>query len=460
MKKALRLTAFLLALVMMVAAFAACKGGKTGGKGDGEDYELSGAQLKWADMFGEEYVAARAKYEEEHPPYQVPEELKGTTVKFATWIDHTTTEAKYPMANFEKVTGIKVEWVEVPQGTYLSKIASMIATGDAPDVYVENNEFFPSTLTISKPLNEVKSIDMNDPVWDKGYFDFTTFNGKTYQLNAAKSVWQTVNLAFYNKQTMEENGIKTPAEYIEEGEWNFDNFKKVMTDFKQLGDSYIGGQYDAHIMAMTLGSAMAYMKDGQMVTGLKDQNFMKAYDLYYELQDAKLMGGSQAGLMKGTTGFYFIDSFGLKKTGYFKGVDEGVLGYAPIPTVDGIDGKISSHYRAYGIVSGAKNPEGAGYFLRFFLDPYNYNWSDIFFDEEGLQAYLDYAANVDFEDKIFDFQYAITAQLGYNDWEGKHVWDATLLRTNAAQLQSRADSIYSEVSNGCKYANDIIAGLK
>ena len=195
MKNLIRLMALVLSLTMVMALFAAC-GKKDEGSGEATaNVQLDGSQKKWASMFGEEYVTERVAYEKENNPYDVPEELNGTTVKFATWIDHTTTEASYALSNFEKVTGIKVEWVEIPQGTYLEKLASLVASGDAPDVYVENNDFFPKTLTISKPLNEIKSIDMEDPIWDKGYFNFSTFNGKTYQCKEQKVTF-TTNMRF------------------------------------------------------------------------------------------------------------------------------------------------------------------------------------------------------------------------------------------------------------------------
>lgn len=461
MKKALRIGCLLLALIMLVTAFAGC--GKKDGNGDdkGGSTELTGASLKWADMFGEEYVSERAAYEKDHPPYQVPEELKGTTVKFATWIDHTTTEAKYAMQNFEKVTGIKVEWVQTPQGSYFDKIATAVASGTAPDVYVENNEFFPNTLKVSKPLDEVKSIDMNDPIWDKGYFDFTTFGGHTYQLNARNSLWQTVNLLFYNKKAFDENGIKTPQDYIDEDNWTVESMTQIMRDFKALNATNAGGYIAPYILAQTYGSEIVYLKDGKFVSGLGDAALEKAFKYYLSGLKEGIMNGSQASMLKGTSAFYSVDSFGLKPTGYFKGVESDVLGFAPMPpeTVGG-DFRVPSHYRAYGIVSAAQNPEGAGYFLRYFLDPYNYNWDEAFLNEEAKEFYLKECANIDFNKKAFGFQFAVTTLLGYSGHDDTRKWDYALMRTSEAQLLTTMQSISSEVNAGVDKANEVLAGLK
>ena len=460
MKNLIRLMALVLSLTMVMALFAAC-GKKDDGSGEETaNVQLDGSQKKWASMFGEEYVTERAAYEKENSPYDVPEELKGTTVKFATWIDHTTTEASYALSNFEKVTGIKVEWVEIPQGTYLEKLASLVASGDAPDVYVENNNFFPKTLTISKPLNEIKSIDMEDPIWDKGYFNFSTFNGKTYQCNTRNSVWQTVNLLFYNKKVFEENGLKTPDDYIAEDNWTLDSLTEMLREFCDLDGNNSGGAMPTSFLAKAFGTDIVYMKDGKFVSGLNDKNFNTVYSKTLEMIDDGLIGGSAAAFMKGTNAIYATDSYGLKKSGYFKGSDPEIYGYAPIPTNADVDSKVSSHYRAYGVLSGAKNPEGAGYFLRYFLDPYNYNWNDIFLDESAMEFYLENCADVDFEKKQFGFNTCMTTLMGYTGYEGSYKWENALNRAQVSQWQTVASSITNEVNTAIGKANDILAKLQ
>ena len=71
----------------------------------------------------------------------VPAELIGTTVKFATWIDHTKTEAAPVMADFTELTGIKVELDTIPQGEYITKLSARIAAGQSPDIVVENGDW-------------------------------------------------------------------------------------------------------------------------------------------------------------------------------------------------------------------------------------------------------------------------------------------------------------------------------
>ena len=99
-------------------------------------------------------------------PYgSIPGSVKGTTVKFATWITHdTNVETKDVLKGFTKKTGIKIEIVNVPQGTYMSKMVSLIAAGNSPDVFVDNSEF-PVSLKIAQPVNNY--VNLKDSVWSK-----------------------------------------------------------------------------------------------------------------------------------------------------------------------------------------------------------------------------------------------------------------------------------------------------
>ena len=429
-----------------------------------EDTLVSGnAKQKKINLFGESYVNEREAYEAKNPPYQVPNNLKGTTVKFATWIDHTTTEAKYPMANFEKATGIKVEWTQIPQKDYYSKLVTMVASDTAPDVILENNSSMPMIFEVCQPLNKIKSIDMNDPIWDKGYFNYSKVNGNIYHCNVRNSVWQTGYLLFYNKKVLTENGITTPDDYIKAGKWNWSNLVKMLTEFKALNSSYTGLVMDTIQYAGASGTGFLMKSGDKFVTGIHSSEFTAACQALYDIKDKKLFGGSAATIMKGTSAAYVTDSYGLKKSGYFKGVASNVLGFAPVPNPTGGEQYYPSHYRAYAVCKGAKNPEGAGYFLRYFLDPYNYNWDDIFLSKDAQKAYLNYCSDVSFDKKVFDYALCRPAFIGddkANYWESQHYWDTTINRGVASQLSTYINTISGEIEKSAvPKANDILSKL-
>ena len=456
-----KILALVMAGALMVTAVTGCGGSGDTDKDSEKGGSVSAEDKKWADLFGEEYVKAREEYEAEHNPYDVPEELKGTTVKFATWIDHTTTEAAWIMENFEKDTGIKVEWVQVPQSTYYQQLSQMVAAGEAPDVYVENSEFFPMTLQLSKPLDEVSSIDLNDPIWDTDYADYTTVGNHYYQLNAKNSVWQSCNLVYYNKKAMEENGIMTPQDYIDAGEWTWDNMLNIMREFNALGENYKGGSIQADMLAASLGTSIFYLKDGRFVSGLNDPNLATAYKMYLQAYGEGLLdANASTNLIKGTVGLVMLDGHGLKQTGYFKGIDDDVLGFAPVPEKEGAECYDTGRYRAYGILSGSKNAEAAGYFLRYFLDPYNYKWDDTtFVSEDAVDFYVEYVGSKKFSDKVCSLDICGAALLGYSGWDDCSVWRYALMRTSEDQLATKMQSISGEVDTAVNKANAILDEL-
>ena len=63
----------------------------------------------------------------------VPAELEGTTVKFATWINHRSNESAAVLDDFTNLTGIEVELVSITQSDYISKLTSLISAGQSPD---------------------------------------------------------------------------------------------------------------------------------------------------------------------------------------------------------------------------------------------------------------------------------------------------------------------------------------
>lgn len=464
MKKS-ALSIMLAATLTLSLFLSACgdKGTTGGGNVKGDSQKLTGDAAQMADYFGKDYVVERAKWEEENKPYDVPEELNGTTVKFATWIDHTTDDAKYAMSNFEKDTGIKIEWVEIPQSGYFEKLAAAVASGDAPDVFVDNNTEFPMVLQIAKPLDTVKSINTSDPIWNSDIIKTTTFNNHFYEINTKYSLWDcSDHLVFYNKQALVENGILTPQDYIDNGEWTIENMLNIMREFNALGDTYTGGRVTPRILAASLGSGICYMKDGKFVNGLNDEGLQTAYRTYLTTRDESLdTGNAIANIIKGTAAIYITDAYGLKKTGYFKGIGSDVLGFAPVPTKDGKEATYTSaSWRTYGILKNSKNPEGAGYFLRYFLDPYNYKLEDCFISDDASDYYFKQATKTDIDKKVFSFDTALVTLVGYNsDHEGLNTWNYALMRTTVAQFATTAAKISNEVDTAVAKANGILESL-
>ena len=153
--KIVRLICVVLALMLTASLLAACDGGNDTSSKKGPNtqrVESDASTVVHTTVSGTDskYFDAEGNYT--FDPYaSIPDAIKGTTVRFATWIDHTQTEGAVPLANFESDTGLKVELFYVLQSGYCNTLLTYMATGDIPDVYVDN-DWFPRTLRLCRQL--------------------------------------------------------------------------------------------------------------------------------------------------------------------------------------------------------------------------------------------------------------------------------------------------------------------
>ncbi len=428
-------------------------------KGDTVFSTTGTAKQKWINLFGQKYVSERENYEKTNKPYDVPANLKGTTVKFVSWVDPREDIQKYVVANFEKTTGIKFEWVQIPQNEYLKRISASVGAGNAPgDVIFENNDSYASLMQVMQPLNKIKSFDMKDPIWDDKFFEMSTYNGNTYHCQTLYGIDNGVNYIYYNEKVLKENGITTPGEYYEAGKWNWAALTKVAREFKALNSSYSGAnlQYVKY-MLLADGTEFMVLRNGKMASGLNDAAFRKSAENYYELKEAGLLGGGWSDLVKGTLAMIASDGNGLRTRGTMKGMDASHIKAVPVPGTNGVQ-NISAWYRAYGVCKGAPNAEGAGYFIRYLLDPYNYDWDDVFLNEESKKLYAsmgDPSLN-----RVYGFGNSGTRGiLGATDWEGIYAWENAINRGTSGTLSTTIDTLKSQVDSCVKKTNEILAGL-
>ena len=196
-----RIVCVLFSLFVLVGAMSAC-----GSKKDTTS-DNSSASSNMGGGSGASTVSiltpsdATGEYKDFDPYASIPDSIKGSTVRFATWIDHTQTEGAVPLANFERDTGLKVELFTVAQSGYVSKLQSSIASGDIPDVFVSNegDQNFPLTMQFAAPINKVSTVDLKEPIWDQSMLATATIDGNVYLVNTIGSPWSGSNLCYYNK---------------------------------------------------------------------------------------------------------------------------------------------------------------------------------------------------------------------------------------------------------------------
>lgn len=400
-------------------------------------------------------VEEPVKINEDDPFASIPKKLKGTTVKFAHFGDEGASEYQKVAKAFTKKTGIKVEFVSFAQAEYESQVAKQINAGLAPDVVICNG-MFPSCLAIMQPLNGI--MDVNSKFWDVNTTKATTVGGKTYAVNSLKGPWINADALIYNKQIFGNNGIKTPADYVKEGTWTWENYKKCLEDVTKAG--HYGGRLDGLMMSSALGHPVISY-DPASTTFKSNLDSATAY-LQYEAQCIKegLYPTTEwwGTFANGNTGMYPAGTYGLKYNGYLKNAEDNILSAVIMPTsYKGTKSKPTGSLRAYGIAKGAKNPEGAVYFMRYFLD-YSY-YSDakanVFKNKSLEKFYFDtLMPQIEKEGIIFDYSENVYLQNGTTL--------AQLIGTlnEPAQVATQVASVKNVVDNTVKKSNETVAKYK
>ena len=452
------------ALLMLVVAFSAC-----GSDADTESSAPSGTASNNPNSSDVTVVPNTPDIEEGSKydpatwdPYAtISDSIKGQTVRHATWGDPTTNESAVAYANFEADTGLKCEVFAVPQSGYPEHIKMKIAIGDAPDVFMTNegNQSFPLTLEIASPINLVSTVDLDDPIWDKSMLESTRLNGNIYGVNTIGTPHTGSNLVFFNKRLFEENGFKTPAEYYAENDWTWDNMLKCLKDIKSLStnsDIYYGAQLELDILAGSVGASFTkynYETD-TFSSGVNDPKLLAAFQWYADAKEQGLLDGNINRFVQGRCGIIVRGTWGLKANGYFADMSPEDVGFTYMPSFEvGEKSYVSSIYRVYGICEGAHHPDAAGYFIRYLLDPANYDLQNTFITPEAGNFYYE-LTNRTASEKYFNFDAGLATLLGqdqntafYNPVKG----------TSSAGVKTAIDSVSNKVDTAVELANQLIA---
>lgn len=384
-------------------------------------------------------------------PYAGIEEYEGTTIKFATWIDHSKSEAARVLSSFEEKYGIKVEMVPVNQGDYVTKVAGLIASSASPDIVV-NNSKTPSVYSLLQPLNQVSSVNLNDDFWDKTVLEAHKFNNNTYLLNSKYSPQNYRSLVIYNEKLFEDNGFKSPGEFYDEGNWTVDTMVECATRIARLGSDYVGLSAIPSNFSAMYGVNLIGYENGKYVNNAGNEKLQQAYKWAISCAEKGIFTYKYMSwkFNKNLVGMELASDWQLRANGAYaqNGVDPDIIGYVPLPKITKDSEQLSTlSNRAYGICKGSANSEAAGYFLRYFLDYENYDDNEMFQSEKAAKMFktlreIDCKTIINFEDACLNSYYGESMeQTVYDDiLGGGSAQFAVNLQKFKSELQSVVDS--------------------
>ena len=288
---------------------------------------------------------------------------------------------------YEKLTGVKVKTTVTTEAEYPTKLVSMVSGGNSPDIAMFQGESFPGIpLKSLQKINNIIKIDYN--CWNKDYMNAYKVNGVYFGV-AMPFSWLCESgnyITYYSPNILKECGItEDPYKLYKNGQWNWETQNQIIhkiqaggyipysvqyydTFMLSAGEDFIkydGKQYITQLGTLTTNNLLtqtwmevAKLQNDHCITALEQSNYSE------QLEKTGIFTATSQIMNKESN----LISSSIAKT--LKAVPiagpKGKIAYTPVrPVLCGIPKK-------------AKNPEGAAYFLRYFLDVNNYNHSSTF----------------------------------------------------------------------------------
>lgn len=317
------------------------------------------------------------------------DKFKGKTVKMLfNWDVNKNSFEKNAIDNIKKDLGITVKPIVTTQELYQTKLTSMIASNDSPDVCFMDETDFPTMILKNKIvpidtsiLDIEKDTELSLPV-----MDIFKWDGKYYGI-ACPGTWQGgPYVIIYNKTAIVQKGYKTPLELYRAGNWNWDTFAELAKNMTDKSKNFYGfGCADDVLTAFLSSIKTDFVRlDGTKIkNNLDDANLTKALTFLSELRKNGYMNPENNGGKSTARAMSLYSTWVLQKAHYKNAVGTENIEIVPVPSPKGQTPVTAYDARVFCIARGAKNPEAAHYAMRYFVDPDNYDMEN---DIEVKQA--------------------------------------------------------------------------
>ncbi len=261
--------------------------------------------------------------------------------------------------------GGTVVWNQVSDSEKFDKLASAIMSQkDVPDIFKYEWMAFPAQVLkdMYQPVDDI--VDFDAPLWadTKASADQFVMNGKHY---VAPVNFTVGTLMMYDYAVIEANNLNDPYEEYIDGNWNWDTWVDVMTEFCEGASGEeerygINGWFQTQVIQQT-GKTMVNYEDGKFVSNLDDPDIERAEQMLYDIGkkgyvNANWLGNAKGALKNGDILFYCMGTWAMTgNNGPSEGDDWRVV---PVPTDPNNDEKVmTADMLAYMWVRGSTKNE-------------------------------------------------------------------------------------------------------
>ena len=271
---------------------------------------------------------------------------------------------------------------EIP-ADYWPKLQTMIAGGEAPDIFYLG---FPE---FKEYYNQGVLLDMQPYLEDVNLEDFyetslNSYKGEDGNLYGMPKDWGTY-VFYYNKDLFEAAGVKTPAEYVAEGNWTMDTMLQTAKEIQEKSDAEYGVVVEPNRWKAFVGDEWVTPEGKVDVTSdqfASDLQFMA--DLWLKegvaptVEDLTTLGASDR-FSQGNTAMYMSGRWMAIKMEAVEGLNWDV---APMPVANNRDNDAYTWVDsvALSVAKTSEHPEEAMDFIKFYVD----EWAQTEMSVSGL----------------------------------------------------------------------------
>ncbi len=280
---------------------------------------------------------------------------------------------KVELELFEKKYGGSIKWYQTTWENRYNDLSTYVLGGEGIDFYASDTGNLPKGVISGMFQSVDQYIDMDSDIWQN-----TAEAMKAYNFGDKHYMFVTNTRAnyyvYYNKATIEANGLDDPWDLYKAGEWNWDTFKSMLQEFVDEENDQWGldNWYNELALLYSAGVPTVQAVDGQLVCNLNDATMEKAMNFQYDLFNSGLVlpleqfnWAIQPQMMGEGRQLFWIGGYWEAEgdpTTWTHGIEPENLGFVPTPSPAGSDPYQAATLEGYVLCKGAQNPEGVARF--------------------------------------------------------------------------------------------------
>lgn len=304
-------------------------------------------------------------------PYGLPElEITSDTVTYLTWDSQKNMDKNAANLLMQEVYGCKIKVVRTTYAELPSKAVNLRLSGSAPDLIKFRNQEFPNLITNDVVENVTEYLDFSNPLYAdlKDAADAYAYKGEYYAFPSGEMY--NNNYLYYWTSYFEDQGLDTPMDLYENGEWTFSAMREMMKDLTidedRDGIIDIYGLVLHPIYSFSISGEDFVNYDAQ--TGLYSNNMRSPalaeyFDFLYNTgtagDDTRLMSQEDISCFAAKNAVMMLGERWVMAE-YYDDIMEGRVGVAPAPKMDSTDEHyVQGRVDLYWIGKGCANLNGA-----------------------------------------------------------------------------------------------------